>query len=188
MISTADFKRGARFEYEGAPYQIEETTSQSPSARGAVTLVRVKARQLLTGQLIGLTFKAGEKFHEPDIETRTVQYLYGDGDHFHFMDRDTFDQYPLAAESVGDKKDFLIESLEVRLMFYRSQPVALELPHVVELQVADCDPAFKGDTVTAATKSATLETGLVLQVPLFIEAGERIRVDTRDCRYIERAR
>lgn len=188
MISTSDFKRGARFQLDGAPYVVEESQTQSPSARGANTLVKVKARNVLTGQLVQKTFKAGERFEEPDLEARQVQYLYREADVFYFMDQESYEQHELRSEEVGSAAGFLIENMGCRVVLFEGRPVAVEVPNVVELTIVETEPAVRGDTVNAVTKGATLETGLVVQVPMFVEQGTRIRVDTRDSRYIERVK
>lgn len=188
MISTSDFKRGARFLHEGVPYAIEDSNTQSPSARGANTLVKVKARNVLTGQLSSFTFKGGEKFDEPDIDMRPVQYLYREGDLFFFMDQESYEQHEMGADAVGDAAGYLVENMEIRVVLFESRPVGVELPHTVDLLIVDTEPAVRGDTVNAVTKAATLETGLVVQVPMFVESETRIRVDTRDGRYIERVK
>ena len=138
--------------------------SQTPSARGAVTLIKVKARHLLTGGLVNLTFKAGQKFSEPDMEARKAQYLYFDGEHHCFMDLESYEQHALGGDQMGDATSYLLDNLELRIVFYEGRPVSVELPHVVEMHVSQCDPAHKGDTVQAATKPATTH-GLVNQYP-----------------------
>jgi elongation factor P len=186
MPNASDLKRGTRFLYEGSPFQVTDMSTQSPSARGAATLVKVKARDLLTGQLKSYSFKASERFDDPDIELRKVQYLYRDDDAFHFMDLETYDQYRLVPDNVGEAEDYLLEELEVRLMFFNELPVSVELPKAMDMEIVQCDPGLKGDTVTNVTKAANLATGLVVQVPLFINQGDVIRVDTSEGRYVER--
>jgi elongation factor P len=188
MPSSADFKRGVRFLYEGAPLQIVDVAFQTPSARGAATLVKVKARDLLTGQLRSLSLRSGERFEDPDIEMRKVQFLYGDGEVWHFMDVDTYDQYELQGDSVSGSKDYLVEGLLVRMMLYNGNPISLELPSALEMEIAECEQAIKGDTVTNVTKTARLATGLEIQVPLFINQGDIVRVDTSEGRYVERVK
>ncbi len=186
MPNSTELKRGVRFLHEGIPFQVTDMTTQSPSARGASTLIKVKARDLLSGQLKSYTFKAGDRLEDPDIELRKVQYLYGDGDAYHFMDLETYDQYRLVPDSVGGAVDYLIEELEVRLMFFNERPVSVEVPKAMDMEIVQCDPGLKGDTVTNVTKAATLATGLEVQVPLFINQGDVIRVDTSEGRYVER--
>jgi len=188
MPSSSDLKKGTRFEHEGTPYTTIEANTQTPSARGANTLVKVKARELLGGQQKVFTFKAGERLDDPDIELAKFQFLYRDGDEHHFMNLETYDQIMMTRGQMDGADLYLLDEAEVRLMFYEGRPVSVELPNVVELQIAECDPAVRGDTVTNVLKTARLETGLKVQVPLFVEPGERIRVDTRDCRYIERVK
>ena len=188
MPTASDLKRGARFLYEGVPFQVTDMSTQSPSARGATTLVKIKARDLLSGQLKSYTFKASERLEDPDIEMRKVQFLYSDGDAFHFMNLETYDQYRLVPDSVGGASEYLIEELTLRLMFFNDGPVSVELPKAMDMEIVQCDPGLKGDTVTNVTKSATLATGLEVQVPLFINQGDVIRVDTSEGRYVERVR
>ena len=188
MPSSSELKRGGRFLYDDEPYQATDVSTQTPSARGANTLVKVKARNLLTGQLKSYTFKAGERLGDPDIELYKVQYLYSDGDAYHFMDKDTYEQYMLSNESVGDAALYLMEEMELRLMSFNGSPVSLELPKAVEMEIVECDPGLKGDTVTNVTKSAKLATGLEVQVPLFMNIGDVIRIDTSEGRYVERVR
>lgn len=188
MISTSDLKRGARLTLDGEPYTVLDVTTQTPSARGANTLVKMKARNILTGQLVSKTFKSGEKFEVPDMDTRPSQFLYADGDTFVFMDNESYEQYEMRREAVGDAVLYLLEGLAVRVLLLESRPVAIDLPNTVELLVVETEPAVRGDTVSAQTKGATLETGLVVQVPMFLERDERIKVDTRDGRYLERVR
>jgi elongation factor P len=188
MPNTSELKRGVRFETEGVPYLVIDVATQSPSARGATTLVKVKARDLLSGSLKSFTFKAGERLADPDIEINKSQFLYKDGDDYNFMDSETFEQIMIPGEQLGDATDYLTENMEVKMMFYQGRPVSVEVPNVVELKIVETEPAVRGDTVTAVTKAAKLETGLVVQVPLFVAQDEVIRVDTRDGRYIERVK
>jgi elongation factor P len=188
MPSSSELKKGVRFEYEGIPYTTIEANTQTPSARGANTLVKVKARELLSGQQKVFSFKAGERLDDPDIELGKFQFLYRDGDEFNFMNLETFDQIMMTRDLLQGADLFLVEEAEVRLMFYEGRPVSVELPNVVELRITECDPAVRGDTVTNVQKTARLETGLEVQVPLFVEPDESIRVDTRDSRYIERVK
>lgn len=188
MPGTSELKKGVRFEFEGDPYTVVDVTTQSPTARGGATLVKVKARNMLTNSFRSLSFKAGERLGDPDIELFKCQYLYHDGEEYNFMNLETYDQYLMRQDAMGGAELFLKEEMEVRLMFYQGRPVSVELPNVVEMQIAETEPAIKGDTVTSVTKTAVMESGLEVQVPLFIEPGERIRIDTRDSRYIERVK
>lgn len=188
MITTSDFKRGCRLTWKEEPYVIVDSTSQSPSARGGATLVKVKMKNILTGQLHSVTFKSGEKFQAPDLEYRNAQYLYQDGDVFHFMDSENYEQVEFTKESIADEFPYLCESLDVRLLFWNGSAIGMELPNSVVHTITQCDPGIRGDTVNNVTKEATTETGLTVQVPLFVEQDERIRIDTRDGRYLERAK
>ncbi|MFH1531751.1 MAG: elongation factor P [Pseudomonadota bacterium] len=188
MPSSSDLKKGVRFEHEGIPYTTMEASTHTPTARGANTLVKVKARDLIGGQQKVFTFKGGERLDDPDIELGKFQFLYKDADEFHFMNLETFDQIMMTRDLMDGADLFLLEEAEVRLMFYEGRPISVELPNTVDLDIAECDPAVRGDTVSNVQKTARLETGLEVQVPLFVEPGERIRVDTRDSRYIERVK
>ena len=188
MISTADFKRGVRVLFDGEPYTVLDVASQTPSARGANTLVKVKARSVLTGQMIQKTFKAGERFEEPDLETRNSQYLYKENDLYVFMDLESYEQHEIPAEDVGETAGYLLENAKVKVLLFEERPVAVGVPNTVDLLVVETEPAVRGDTVNSVQKTAKLETGLEVQVPMFIEQDEKIRVDTRDGRYLERAK
>lgn len=188
MPNTSDLKRGVRFLLDGVPWQVTDVTVQTPSARGGATLVKVKARDLLNGQLKSFGFKAGERLDDPDIDFKRVQYLYSDGDNYYFMDTDTYEQYSLDKVSLAGSEYYLVEELGLRLMLFNGNPVSVELPKAMDMVVADCEPAVKGDTVTNITKTATMTTGLEVQVPLFISAGDVVRIDTSEGRYVERVK
>ena len=183
-LGTSEFKNGLRIEIAGEPYTIVNFQHVKPGKGGA--FVRTKIKNLRNGKVVDKTFRAGEKVGEPDIVDRRMQFLYTDGDQLVFMDTDTYDQLPFSGEQVGDLRKYLIENLEVDVLFWNGNPINIELPSFVEAAVAQCDPGMKGDTAQGATKPATLETGAVVQVPLFIKEGERIRVDTRSGEYVER--
>ena len=183
-MNTSDFKNGLRIELDGSPYAITYFQHVKPGKGGA--FVRTKVKNLLTGRNVEKTFRAGEKIKEADIEDRQMQYLYNDGDSCIFMDTQSFDQMPIADEIIGDAQKFLLENTQVDVLFWKDKPVNIELPSFAELTVTTSDPGVKGDTSSGATKPATLETGAVIQVPLFIKEGEKIRVDTRTGEYCER--
>ncbi|MDY0005144.1 MAG: elongation factor P [Polyangia bacterium] len=188
MPSTSDFKRGLLIEMEGDPYTVEDFTTQSPSARGAATLVKAKLRNLRTKQLVAKTFKAGERFKEPDYEVRPCQYLYEeDGSLCYFMDDGTYEQWAISKSEIEYEMGFLRPNDPCRAVLLDGQPIGLQLPHTVILEVEETEPAVKGDTVTNVTKAARLETGIEVQVPLFVASGEKLVIDTRDCRYVRRA-
>ena len=188
MGTTADFKRGGRIEIDGEPYTIVDYSTQSSTARGGGSLIRTKLRNLRTGQLIDKAFKSGERVKAPDFEIRSVQFLYAErGETFVFMDGESYEQFELHKDVVAETIHFLRPSDEARALVFNDQCIGIEVPQTVELEVAQTDPGVKGDTVTNTLKPATLETGLEVQVPLFVEAGDRIVVDTRDSRYVRRA-
>ena len=184
QISTAEFRKGLKIVFDGQPYTIVDFQHVKPGKGGA--FVRTKVKNLLNGRVLDRNFRSGERVELADIEEKHMQYLYLDGDSLVFMDQESFDQIPFPQEVVGDARKFLKENLEVSVVFWRGQPIGLELPSFIEASVTQCDPGMKGDTASGATKPATLETGAVLQVPLFIKEGEAIRVDTRSGEYVER--
>ncbi len=189
MISTSDFKKGVRVLLDGDPYVVLETHTQTPSARGAATLVKAKVRNLRTGQVFDKTFKAGEKMQEPDLEKKQVQFLYAEGDGLVFMDMGSYEQFTVQREDLGDKAKYVAEGLECKAMFFEGRLLDLELPPTVEFTVVEVEPGTRGDTVQgSATKPAVLDNGLRVQVPLYIEAGERIRISTKDGSFSERVR
>ncbi|MCB2191523.1 MAG: elongation factor P [Deltaproteobacteria bacterium] len=185
MYSTAEFRRGLKIEIDGKPYTIVEFQHVKPGKGGA--FVRTKLKNLETGQVLEQTFRSGAKVDIPDLEENNVQYLYQDGDSYVFMDNDTYDQLFIAAEYLGDAMDYLKPNIDVKVLFFNGKPIGVDLPITVELEVTETEPGVKGDTATGATKNATLETGLVVQVPLFIEEGEVLKIDTRTGEYLERA-
>jgi len=186
LIEAIEIKRKMFFEYEGAPYHCLDVDVSKPTARGGQTLVRIKMRNLLTRQVFDKTFKAGEKFSEPDLNAVAASYLYADTSGYHFMDQETFENVTLQRDIIGDPADFLKDGMVVDVQFHDGNAIGCDLPAHVELKVEETDPGFKGDTATGATKPATLETRAVVNVPLFVNPGDVIRIDTRDRRYIGR--
>lgn len=187
MITTADLKRGLVIRIDQAPCIVLDLTTQSPSARGGSTLVKTKYRNLLTGQVLEKTFKAGDKVDEADFERRKGQFLYPSGDDGVFMDLESYDQYELGPELFEPVQGFLLEGAEVQLGLFQGQVVSVDPPMTVELTVTETAPAIKNATATAQTKEAVLETGLRIQVPGYLETGEKIKVDTRETRFVSRA-
>ena len=183
-VDTSQFKNGLKIELDGDPFVITYFQHVKPGKGGA--FVRTKVKNLLSGKSVDKTFRSGEKVPEADVEERQMQYLYHDGSDLVFMDTTSYDQIPIADEALGDATKFLKENTEVEVLFWKGKPVNVDLPAFVELEIAQCDPGVKGDTASGATKPATLETGAVLQVPLFIKEGERVKVDTRTGEYSER--
>jgi elongation factor P len=184
-VSTNQFRNGMHVEHEGSVWRIVEFQHVKPGKGGA--FVRTKLKALDTGAVVDKTFRAGEKFARVHTEVKTVQYLYDDGSEAHFMDQATFEQFGLPHAEVAEELKFLPPSSSVQMLAVDGKPAGLQLPGSVELAVAQTEPAVRGDTVTNVTKPATLETGAVVQVPLFVASGERIKVDPRDGRYISRA-
>ena len=183
-IDTSQFRNGLKIVLDGNPFVITYFQHVKPGKGGA--FVRTKVKNLLNGKVLEKTFRSGEKVDEADVEERTMQYLYLDGDNLVFMDQETFDQLPFGAAVVGDSRNFLKENTEVDVLFWNGNPINIELPAFVELAVTQTDPGMKGDTASGATKPATLETGAVVNVPLFIKEGESLRIDTRSGEYVER--
>jgi elongation factor P len=186
MYSTAEFKKGLKIELDGVPYAIVDFQHVKPGKGGA--FVRTKLKSLLTGRVLDQTFRSGEKVKRPDLMEREMQYLYREGDRFCMMDNETYEQIMLTEDQVGEALLYLTENLDVNILFFNQQPVAVEVPLFVELEVAQTEPGVKGDTAAGGTKPATLESGVTIQVPLFISEGERVKVDTRTGTYIERVK
>lgn len=186
MYSTTEFKKGLKIEIDGAPLVIVDFQHVKPGKGGA--FVRTKLKNLLTGRVVDQTFRSGERVKKPDLMEREMQYLYGEGDSFCMMDNETYEQIMLTPEQVGEARLFLVENLNVKVLFFNQQPVAVEVPNFVEQSVAQSEPGLRGDTATGGTKPATLESGAVIQVPLFINEGDRVKVDTRTGTYIERVK
>ena len=188
LIEAIDIKRKMYFEYENAPYHCLEVEISRPTARGGQTLVRLKMRNMITRAVFDRTFKAGDKFAEPDLVQVDATYLYADSDSYNFMDQESFETMGLNAQIVGDDKDFLVDNLPVQIHKYNGNPIGLQLPPHVELTVTYTEPAVRGDTSSGSvTKAATMETGMEVRVPLFITEGERIRVHTETREFAGRA-
>lgn len=187
MFTTSDFKKGLVIQLDGAPCVIVDITVSSPTARGANTMVKTKYRNLITSQVLEKTFRSGDKVDEADFERHKGQFLYADGDRGVFMDLENYEQYEMEAGDFAAISPFLLEGIEVVLGIFEGRMVNVELPMTVELLVSETAPALKNATATAQTKEAILETGHRLQVPPYLESGERIKVDTRDGRFISRA-
>jgi elongation factor P len=188
VMNVTEVKRGEILEIDGDPWQVAEVQSQTPSARGASMLVKAKLRNLRTGQGLAKTWRGGDVVASAEVETRGVQFLYRQGDDFVFMDLQTYEQLSLDAGLVGESRSYLLENMELKTVAFGGRVIALELPMTVDLQVTDTAPAIKGATAQAQLKPATVETGLAVMVPSYVESGERIRVDTRDGHFVERAR
>ena len=183
-ISTADFKNGMCIEYNGKLWTIIEFQHVKPGKGGA--FVRTKMRDVKTGRVVDNTFNAGTKFDSVRMETRKMQYLYNDGADYNFMDNNTYEQVALGADIVGDVSKWLKENDEVSLQYAGDELIGIEPMMFVELEVAETEPGFKGDTVQGSTKPATLETGAVVNVPMYVEVGDVLQIDTRDGRFVKR--
>ena len=188
LIDAINVKRKTLFELENTPFCCLEAEVNTPTARGGQTLVRLKMRNLLTNAVFEKTFKASDKFKEPDLESVEASYLYSDGDGSHFLDQESYETLTLTGEMVGNALDFLIEGALIQLRKYNGNPIGLELPIFVELDVAYTEPALRGDSSSGSgTKSARLQTGLEIRVPLFIKEGEKVKVSTENGEFAGRA-
>ena len=188
LIEAIDVKRKMFVEYEGAPYHCLDVDISRPTARGGQTLVRIKMRNLLTRAVFDKTFKAGEKFGEPDLSKVTASFLYADSSGYHFMDQETFETMTLAGDVIGDDRLLLVDNVMIDIQKYNGNPIGIELPPIVELTVTSAEPGVRGDTASGGvTKVATLETGLQIRVPLFIKEGEKVKVHTETREFAGRA-
>lgn len=185
MISSNDLRNGVTISVDGQLWTVIEFLHVKPGKGSA--FVRTRLKNVKTGTTLERTFRAGEKLERATLDNREMQMLYNDADGFHFMDQETFENVTLQRELIGDPADFLKDGAVVDMQFHDGEPIGVELPPHVELKVVDTDPGFRGDTATNVTKPAKLETGATVQVPLFVESGNVIRIDTRDRRYIGRA-
>ncbi len=186
-MTSNDLKRGQVIQLDNSPCLVLETSSQSPSARGGSTLIKVKYRNLLTSQVLEKTFKAGERVNEADFEKRKGQFLYADGDQGVFMELESYEQFEIGADMFEPVSGYLLDGTDVVLGIFEGQVVSIEPPMIVELTVTETDPVIKNATAQAQAKEAILETGLRIQVPAYLAAGEKIKVDTREGRFVSRA-
>ncbi len=185
MYTTSDFRNGLKIDFEGDPYLIVYFQHVKPGKGGA--FVRTKLKNLKTGAVIEHTFRSGDKVDKPDLEEREMQFMYRMENQFHFMDTKTYEQIYLDEDHMGDAANYMIENLPVKVLFYRGEPIGIDLPIFITLAIVEAEPGVRGDTVSGATKPARLESGAVVQVPLFLSVGDRIKIDTRTGTYIERA-
>jgi elongation factor P len=184
VIDTSDFRKGLKIEVDGEPFEIVEFQHVKPGKGSA--FVRTSIRSLLTGRLLQPTFKSGDKVGKPDIEEREMQYLYQEGDDYYFMDTRNYEQTFVNGAALGDAKNFLKENINAAIMFYNGKAIGVTLPNSVDLKVTQCDPGVRGDTVSGALKPAKLETGYTVNVPLFVNEGDVLEIDTRDGKYLTR--
>ena len=185
QVDTNSFKNGMHIELDGKVWRIVEFQHVKPGKGGA--FVRTKLKALDAGNVVDRTFRAGEKFPRVRTETKNVQYLYDDGSEAHFMDEETYDQFSLPHAELADELPYMQPNTSVQILVVNGKPSSIQLPSSVELAVAETEPGIKGDTASNVTKTATLETGVVIQVPLFVNVGDRLKVDPREGRYISRA-
>jgi len=185
MIDVNELRKGTTFELDGALFKVLDYEHHKPG-RGKAT-IRVKARDLRTGTILDKSFISGDRVNDVRLDYHNVQYLYSDGELYHFMDLETYDQPAISPDILGDTVNYLKEGLEVKLTFYQNEPLDIELPTSVDLHVVRASVAVRGDTATGVTKKVTTETGLEVQVPNFVEEGDTIRVDTRNGAYVTRA-
>lgn len=187
MISTSEFKKGAKILYQDAPYQIIDFQHVKPGKGGA--FVRTKMKNMITGLIHEDTFRSGEKFEKPDLTYHEMQYLYKEGDTYQFMDQENYDQVAFTSKQLGEAIDYLREQSIYTVLYFDGKPISVNPPLFMELAVTETTPGVRGDTAQGgATKPATLETGLVINIPLFVNEGDIVKVDTRDASYIERVK
>lgn len=186
MYQTSDIRKGLKVEIDGYPWTVVEFQFVKPGKGTAFT--RTKFKNLMNGQVIERTIRTGETLQPADVEQVQMQYLYNDGDDYHFMDTAEFTQVAISAKTIGKNKNFLVDEMMVDVLFFKGNPVTVELPNFVELEITMCEPGVRGNTATGSTKPATLSTGATVQVPLFVEQGTWIKVDTRKGSYVERVR
>ena len=184
MYSTTDFRKGLKIEIDGTPFEIIEFQHFKPGKGGA--MVRTKLRNILNGRVLDNTFRSGEKVERPNLESRDMQFLYHEGEQLVFMDMTTYDQMHMDAEATDGKANYLKDGQECRVLLYNEKPLDIEIPASLVLEVTETEPGAKGDTVSNVTKPATLETGVVMQVPIFVNLGDRVKVDTRTNGYLGR--
>jgi elongation factor P len=184
VIDTSDFRKGLKIEVDGEPFEIIDFQHVKPGKGSA--FVRTTIKSLLTGRVLQPTLKSGEKVGKPDIEEKEMQFLYRQGDEFYFMDTRSFEQTFVGEKELGDSKNYLKENVTAHILFYNNKAIGVSLPNSVDLKVTKCDPGVRGDTVSGALKPAELETGYTVNVPLFINEGDVLKIDTRDGKYLTR--
>ncbi len=184
MYSTTDFRNGLKIEFGGEPYVIVFFQHVKPGKGGA--FVRTRLKNLKTGAVLEHTFRSGDKVDKPDLDEREMQFMYRMENAFHFMDTTTYEQIYLDEDHMGDAASYMIENLPVKILFFRGEPIGIDLPIFISLEIVETEPGVRGDTVSGATKTAKLSSGAVVQVPLFLNVGDRVKVDTRTGTYIER--
>jgi elongation factor P len=184
QYSTAQFRKGLKIEMSGEPFVIVDFQHVKPGKGGA--FVRTKIKSLISGNVLDKTFRSGEKVEKPDLEEKKMSFLYSDESGYCFMDTETYDQMTLKEDQIGDAIDYLKENIEMDLLFHNGTPIGIDLPMFMELEIVETDPGIRGNTASGGSKPAKLETGITVQVPLFLNEGDKIKVDTRTGDYIER--
>ncbi|ABK15780.1 elongation factor P [Syntrophobacter fumaroxidans] len=185
-LTAGDLRKGLKLEMDGEPYIIVDFEFSKPGKGQA--LYRCRLKNMITGSQFDRTYRSGDKFQSADLEEQDMQFLYKQGDSYHFMNTTSYEQIEMSAAQVGDATNYLIENLVVSMLMFQGRPIGISLPNFVELKVIRSDPGIKGDTAAGATKPATMETGFIIQVPLFIEEGETLKIDTRNGSYVERVK
>jgi elongation factor P len=186
LVDIGEIRKGSKLVFDGDPWVVIEYNFVKPGKGQA--LYKCKMKNMVSGAIVDRTYRSGEKFEKADLEEHKMQYLYVDGDEYHFMNNDTYDQVAMRVEQLDGADAFLFENLMVDILFFNGNPIGLTLPNFVELEITQSDPGIKGDTASNTTKPATLSTGHIVQVPLFIDEGEWIKVDTRTGAYVERVK
>ena len=186
MYESGDLRKGLKIEIDGDPYEIVDFEFVKPGKGQA--LYKCKLKNMITGVQFDKTYRSGEKINKADLEEQEMEYLYTDGDHYHFMNTSTFEQDSMSSEQLGDSVKFLKENTVCDVLFFQGRPIGLSLPNFIELRVVRSDPWVKGDTASGSYKPAELETGLTVQVPPFVEEGQKLRIDTRTGQYVERVK
>ncbi len=187
MYQTTDFRNGLKIEIEGRPYIIVSFQHVNPGKGSA--FVRTKLKNLETGQVLEKTYKSGvDSFKVPDMDEREMEFMYSDHEGFHFMDQSSYESIYLREEQVGDYKNYLKEGIRIKILYFNERPISLDLPNFVVLEVTETDPGLKGDTASGGMKKAIMDTGLQINVPLFIKIGETLKIDTRNREYVERVK
>ena len=186
MYETSAIRKGLKVEIDGDPWTVIDFQFVKPGKGNAFTRCRIK--NMLTGAVLDKTYKSGEKLKPATMDERTMQFLYADESGYHFMDQQSYEQLALSKDDVGDDANYLLENMAVQVLLFNARPVSISLPNFVELEVVETDPGVRGDTVTGGRKPATMVTGTVIQVPLFIERGEKLKIDTRTGEYVERVK
>ena len=186
LVDIGEIRKGSKVVFDNDPWVVTDYQFVKPGKGQA--LYKCKMKNMVSGATVDRTYRSGEKFERADLEEHRMQFLYSDGEEFHFMNNNNYEQVALSGAQVDDAGNFLYENLEVDMLFFNGQPIGLTLPNFVELEITQSDPGIKGDTASNTTKPATLSTGYIVQVPLFVEEGEWIKVDTRNGAYVERVK